>query len=231
MSADYPGTMRNHVEGSLGCHCAFFQGACGNLVPKSQIPDEMIVPYEHFPYGRKMAEFVLDCLRENMRPVQAGPIRMIQHEYVGIINHEDDHRVADAEAAREGFYDIPTPAERRARLNQYGFNSVLHANAVINRSRLDKTKEMELFAVGIGDISFATTPIEMFNSNGRYVKDNTPFEMTFMMAYSNGSYSYIPDEHAFGYDCYEHNTCNFVKGTGEDIASTHVKLLNQLKNS
>ena len=55
------------------------------------------------------------------------------------------------------------------------------------------------------------------------------YEMTFMLAYSNGSFSYIPDEKAFGYDCYEKNTCRYLKGTGEDIAATHVRLLNQLK--
>lgn len=231
MSADYPGVMRNHVEGSLGCHCAFFQGACGNLVPSSLIAEEMIVPYELFPYGRKLAEFIIECLQENMHSVSAGNIHIIQHQYVGVINHEDDHRVADAEAAREGFYEIDDPAERRARLNKYGFNSVLHANSVVNRSKLAKTENMELMAISIGDISFATTPIEMFNSNGRYVKDHTPFEMTFMMAYSNGSHSYIPDEKAFEYDCYEKNTCRFLKGTGEDIAKTHIELLNQLKNN
>lgn len=229
MSADYPGVMRNHVEGSLGCHCAFFQGACGNLVPSSRIPGEALVPYELFPYGTKLAEFVLECLQENMRPVNAGPIRVIQHGFVGEIDHKDDHRVAEAEAARAGFYEIKEPAERKARLDKYGFNSVLHANAVVNRSKFGPTQEMELMAVSVGDISFATTPIEMFNSNGRYIKDHTPFEMTFMMAYSNGSHSYIPDEKAFGYDCYEHNTCRFVNGTGEKIAETHVQLLNQLK--
>lgn len=229
MSADYPGVMRNHVEGSLGCHCAFFQGACGNLVPRSSIKGEMIVPYENYPYGRKLAEFVMECLQENMRSVNAGPIRIIQHQYVGTINHEDDHRVADAEAAREGFYEIEEPADRRARLDKYGFNSVLHASSVINRSRLDATRDMELMAIAVGDISFATTPFEMFNSHGRHIKDNTPFQMTFMLAYSNGSNSYIPDEKAFQYDCYEKNSCLFIPGTGEDIAQTHIKLLHQLK--
>ena len=130
---------------------------------------------------------------------------------------------------RNGFYEIQDVAERRARLQKYGFNSVLHANSVVNRSKFGATQTLELMDISIGDISFATTPIEMFNSNGRFVKDNTPYEMTFMLAYSNGSFSYIPDEKAFGYDCYEKNTCRYLKGTGEDIAATHVRLLNQLK--
>ena len=71
----------------------------------------------------------------------------------------------------------------------------------------------------------------MFNSHGRHIKDNSPFEITFMLAYSNGSHSYIPDRKAFEYDCYEKNTCRFIPGTGEEIAKTHVTLLNQLKES
>ena len=231
MSADYPAAMRNHLEGSLGCYSAFFQGACGNLVPSSRIEGEALAPYEKEPYGRKLAEFVMDCLNENMRPVEAGPIRVIQHQFVGTINHEDDHRVADAEAARAGYYEIEEPAERRAQLQRYGFNSVLHANSVVNRSKLAASEELELMAVAIGDISFATAPIEMFNSHGRHIKDNSPFEITFMLAYSNGSHSYIPDLKAFEYDCYEKNTCRFIPGTGEEIAQTHVTLLNQLKES
>lgn len=229
MSADYPCAMRNHLEGSLGCYSAFFQGACGNLVPSSRIEGEALAPYEKEPYGRKLAEFVMDCLNENMRPVEAGPIRVIQHTYVGIVNHEDDHRVADAEAARAGYYEIE-PEERRAQLKKYGFNSVLHANSVVNRSKLAASEELELMAVAIGDISFATAPIEMFNSHGRHIKDNSPFEITFMLAYSNGSHSYIPDLKAFEYDCYEKNTCRFIPGTGEEIAKTHVALLTQLKS-
>ena len=229
MSADYPAAMRNHLEGSLGCYSAFFQGACGNLVPASRIEGEALAPYEKEPYGRKLAEFVMDCLNENMRPVEAGPIRVIQHQFVGTVNHEDDHRVADAEAARAGYYEIEEPAERRAQLQKYGFNSVLHANSVVNRSKLAASEELELMAVAIGDISFATAPIEMFNSHGRHIKHNSPFEITFMLAYSNGSHSYIPDLKAFEYDCYEKNTCRFIPGTGEEIAQTHVTLLNQLK--
>jgi hypothetical protein len=230
MSADWPGVMRNHVEGSMGCHCAYFQGACGNLVPGSNIADEMIVERgNHLAYGRKMADFVIDCLGDNMRSVNAGPLHVSQYNYVAQVDHSDDHRVADAEAARNGYYDIKEPAERKAQLNKYGFNSVLHANSVVTRSKMGATQTLELMDISSGDISFATTPIEMFNSNGRFVKDNTPFEMTFMLAYSNGSYSYIPDAKAFEYDCYEKNTCRFIKGTGESIASTHITLLNLLK--
>lgn len=231
MSADYPGTMRTHVEMSLGCHCAFFQGACGNLVPSSQIKEEMVVEHDHVLYGHKLGDFVLECLDANMRRVNAGPLKNIQHTYTGQIDHSEDHRVPDAEKVTIGFYDIEDPKERTALLKQYGFNSYLHANQIRNRAALGATLDLELDVVCAGDIAFATAPYEMFNSNGRYVKDNSPFPLTFMMAYCNGSNSYIADEKAFGYDCYEVNSRRFPKGAAEEIASTHVALLNQLKEN
>ena len=53
--------------------------------------------------------------------------------------------------------------------------------------------------------------------------------MTFVLGYCNGAYSYIADEKAFGYDCYEVNTRRFPKGTAEAIAEAHVQLLQKLK--
>lgn len=230
MSADYPGALRNHLEGRTGCHCAFFQGACGNLIPFSPIKSDMIVPErDYILYGKTLAEKVIECMNENMHPAKGGRIQNISYIYSGQVDHSDDYRVPDAEKVVDGFYELKDPEEQKARLKKYGFNTVHHARQVINRYQLGQTLEMDLYAYRIGDISFATVPFEMFNSNGRYVKDNSPFMMTFMLAYSNGSNSYIADEKAFRYDCYEVNSRRYAKGVAEDIANKHIMLLNQLK--
>lgn len=229
MSSDFPGALRNHLEGLTGCHCAYFQGACGNLIPFSPIKTDMLVPERDYVlYGRTMAEHAVKCIEEDLKPAKAGPIRHIHHIFSGEVDHSDDHRVADAEKVLDGFYELDTDAQK-ARVAQYGFNSVHHARQAINRSLLGKTLEMDLYAYSIGDISFATTPFEMFNSNGRFVKTNTPFAITFMLAYSNGSNSYIADELAHRYDCYEVNSRRFKKGAAEEIAGKCVELLTQLK--
>jgi hypothetical protein len=88
---------------------------------------------------------------------------------------------------------------------------------------------MELNVLCAGDIAFATAPFEMFNSNGRYIKENSPFKMTFVLAYCNGFNSYLPDEKAFNYDCYEVNARRFPKGSAEEVAQTNVAMLKQLK--
>lgn len=229
MSSDFPGALRNHLEGLTGCHAAYFQGACGNLIPFSPIKTDLIVPErDYILYGRTMAEQAVKCMDEDMKPAKAGPIRNIHYIFSGEVDHDDDHRVPDAEKVVEHFYELDKDAQL-ALLRQYQFNTVHHARQTINRSLLGKTLEMDLYAYGIGDISFATTPFEMFNSNGRFVKDNTPFAITFMLAYSNGSNSYIADELAHRYDCYEVNSRRFKKGAAEEIAGKCVELLDQLK--
>jgi hypothetical protein len=69
----------------------------------------------------------------------------------------------------------------------------------------------------------------MFAANGAFVKDNAPFDATFMVGYTNGAHSYIADDQAFEYGCYEVDARNFVRGTGEKLASAFVELLGQLQ--
>jgi hypothetical protein len=127
-------------------------------------------------------------------------------------------------------YATDTVAASRL-VSQYGFDSYFHAHYMYQRSRYEAdTRDIEICAIRIGSIGFASAPYEMFHENGSQVKEGSPYEMTFMCAYSNGSHSYIPDEKAFGYDCYELNSCRFLKGTGEEIARTHIRLLSELKN-
>lgn len=228
MSADYSAPLRNHVEGTEGCHFVFFQGACGNLVPRSRIEEENIVENDHIAYGRHLAEEVLEGLKD-LRPVKGGPVRTKQMMYRGAVDHSDDPRVPDATVVCDNYYKLEDPKERLALRKKYGFNSIYHATQVINRSRLGAYIEMEIDALCAGDISFATAPYEMFCSNGKYIKDNTPFEMTFVMGYCNGSNAYIADKAAFAYDCYEVNSRRFYEGAAEDIVENHIRMLRELK--
>jgi hypothetical protein len=68
----------------------------------------------------------------------------------------------------------------------------------------------------------------MFCSNGQYVKEHSPFKQTFVLGYCNGSFSYLPDENAYGYDCYENNARRFSKGVSEDVAANLVQMLKEL---
>lgn len=231
MSADYVGAMRNHLEGSTGCHAAYYQGACGNLVPSSRIEGEQLVDTnDYLGYGRLLAEQVMNVL-ENMQPVKAGPVRNRHMMYKAAVDHSDDHLV---ELAKEGKAlwdanpDVPR-AERQQFLRDRGFSGHLHASHVIHRFNAEAYKEVELNALCAGDISFATAPYEMFCSNGMFIKENSPFAMTFVLGYCNGSFNYIVDKKGFEHLFYEVKCRRFPEGAAEALVEAHVEMLKEIK--
>ena len=71
----------------------------------------------------------------------------------------------------------------------------------------------------------------MLDTNGMEVKQGSPFKMTFMCAYTNGSNGYIPSTFAFSRGGYEVDTTYFVQGTGEALAQELVRLLSELHSA
>jgi len=92
----------------------------------------------------------------------------------------------------------------------------------------DKTTEMPLSVMTIGNVAIATAPFEMDHRNGITVKENSPFEMTLISAYTNGSYGYIPDKDAFPNGGYEVESSRFVPGTAELIEEKLLDMLEEM---
>ena len=113
---------------------------------------------------------------------------------------------------------------------QLGFSSVYHANAVIRRAKLEQTRDVELNAIAIGGFSFIAAPYEMFANHGVHIKENTPFDVTFVISCCNGANGYLPSTDAYDYGCYESHTGNFTRETGDQLAQEFVSMLKQLQN-
>ncbi len=75
------------------------------------------------------------------------------------------------------------------------------------------------YAFSIGDVAFTMHPYEMFDTNGKFVKDNSPFNITFVVTLANNSGGYIAAEWAYEYGGYEVEYVGYNKGTAEDLAS------------
>ncbi len=127
-------------------------------------------------------------------------------------------------------YPLDQRAEAQKVIKAAGFNSFLHAMGIARRARLEDTLSMELWALRAGDIGFISAPYEMFCSNGKYIKEHSPFKMTFVVSCSNESYDYMADDTAFNYDVYEVNTRRYGRGTAEKLAENFVEMLTELKN-
>lgn len=114
-----------------------------------------------------------------------------------------------------------------------GFMSPYEARAYVQRSKLADTQSLTMEALCIGDLSFAVAPYEMFSTSAREIKGNTPFEMTFIMAYANGSEGYIPTTEGYEYNdnvgCYEAYNSPWPKGAAEELSAGYLDLLKGLK--
>lgn len=93
----------------------------------------------------------------------------------------------------------------------------------------DKTTAMPLSVMTIGNVAIVTAPFEMDHRNGITVKENSPFEMTLISAYTNGSYGYIPDKDAWPNGGYEVESSRFVQGTAELIEEKLLAMLEDIR--
>ncbi len=88
-------------------------------------------------------------------------------------------------------------------------------------------ESLSLNALSIGDIAFASTPLEWHDTFGKFVREASPFKMTFVCGYSNGSHGYVPAAFCWENGGYEVKKCHFVRGTGEDIARQLIEMLRE----
>jgi hypothetical protein len=107
-------------------------------------------------------------------------------------------------------------------------NSPYHAGAIIRKSKLPLTGSFDIYAVSIGDVAFVTAPYEMFDTNGSYIKEHSPFEMTFVCTCANGSNSYFPSLLGWKNGGYSVDTTRYEMGTAEKVADKYVEMLKEL---
>ena len=93
---------------------------------------------------------------------------------------------------------------------------------------MDKEASFVIGAVSFGDVGFAWAPYEMFDTNGSFIKENSPFPVTFVAECANGGNGYFPSSLAWDNAGYEVDTCKYVKGTAEELADNYVAMLDQL---
>ena len=92
-------------------------------------------------------------------------------------------------------------------------------------------RKMEIGVACIGKLGFIMAPYEMFDTSGTIIRENSPFEMTFVLTQTNGANSYIPTQECWDYEgCYEVRVCHFQRGTAEHLVTEYGKLLNELYN-
>ena len=223
ISADFVGELRDTVEKETGMKVAYFSGAEGNLGRNTEIAAD-----DHglgvMAYGRKMGEYAIEALKD-LKPADNQGLKSTQIRYRVEINHQWDDRLEDAKEV----YDIFLKGSQNGatkRAKELGFSSYFHAKSVISRSKMGKYSSLEMNAFHVGDVGFVAGTYEMFSVAGTYIKENSPYDTTFIVTANMG---YIASLKAFEYMSYEASTCQFVPGTSEELAEQFVVLLKGLE--
>ena len=223
ISPSWIGPMRSKLEKDTGMDVAYFTGASGNQVMESQIPTE-----NHGYSWKKYGEALADCaysMLDKLEPVEGETIKTNRYIMDVDVDHSWDHMLEQAKEV----YDLWKKTDRPTGdvlAKTYNMSSVYHARAIISRASMDKTLQMEMNTFCIGDVGFTTGTYEMFSNSGLYVKENSPFETTFLIT---GNSSYIPADIAYTYRGYEADTGYYARGTAEALAEQYVQMLKTIK--
>ena len=228
LSADFPSPTRDHIEANSDCLVAYFTGAAGNQACSSRIEAHNTDAQKDYKiYGQVLGDYVLKAL-PNLQPANSGSIRMNRKTLSFKTNKEGMDRLAEAtetyNAYLKGGYPLSDPL-----VAKYGFVRVFEARSIVTHAALPDTTNMILYTMSLGDISFTFAPYEMFTDNGMYIKENTPFAMTFLVGYANSSLGYIPSKEGCEFRSYEVYDTRVELGSAEVLADEFLSMLSEMK--
>ena len=227
VSAETVGAMRDAFEAEFDVHSLHWQGAAGNLNSRSRIDGETRTK-DRKEYAQLMLGYAKPVF-ESMTKVNSGPIEVASYDYVAIIDHSRDH-LLDAARQVTDFYKAGNNAEACKPLaNELGLVGYHQAMRIVWNYENGKSFDAKLIAWSFGDVSGIVTEYELFDTAGMYIKENSPFEQTFIVGYAYpGTGSYIPDAAAYANGGYERDSCRYISGTSEEMCNIYLDLLNQM---
>lgn len=218
----YPGPFRDTLSLKTGCLTAYFTGADGNMNPSSRLEkDKHGLKWREL--GVELAQKAYELYKE-LQPVEGSGIAVTRRQYEAEIDHSWDHMVDIAKGVQEIFFaQGQVEASKEAR--KHGMTSCYQARAIISRSELGESQNLDLFAFRVGNIGFASCEYEMFSEAGLYIKENSPYAMTMILT---GNHGYIPSIGTFQYRSYEADTSMYTPGISERLAETLVDMLKEI---
>ena len=223
--SDAPGSIRYYIEKEAGMHVAYFIAAGGNQVPDSKIKSEKHgLDWEE--YGYALGEIIVNYLPQ-LQEVPSGEIRLKKQVFTATTNKDRVDELAQAKEAMSAY--SAGGNKYKDLVEKYNFSSIWEAQAIVKRADLGATTELPLNVLAFGNTSFIFAPYEMFAPTGMYIKEKSPYDMTFVVTCANGSFGYLPTDAAYDYGVYEGFVTRVVRGTAEDVADTFLEMLQQVK--
>lgn len=232
LSADFPYPARTYVEENADVHAAYFIAAAGDQTPGSKIAGE-ITNKNHFAYGEQLGEYVVQTLN-NMTVSQSKDITYHLEDYVAKRNKEgtDDpvrvQKASEIVALKQASGGSVT-ADVKAKISEYGFNSIYEASSLLSRNSAPATGSFPSGTMLLGDVGLVFFAGEMFGSQGRQLKDESPV-FTFIITCSEDDQGYFPNAKAKEENFYEFQITKYEMGTGEAVVERYCEILTCMKN-
>jgi hypothetical protein len=254
ITPDYPGMVRQIVEGATGATSLFLQGAAGNVHAVVDFVGDVAV-YRRLGaiLGHEAARVALGIRtvprRERfLRVMESGaPLGIYADEPAG--EPDGTLRVA-TQAVRLPLREYPPVADVVADARQraadlaavrgrVGEEELCVAVGLARRAGMlaDKARrfgghaevEAELHGIRLGDAALVGFAGEPFSELGAQVKARSPFPHTLFSGYTNDYLGYLPTAEAYPDGGYEVDTSPFRPGAGEALVEASLALLALLR--
>ena len=227
IGSDVVGLYRDALTAQKDCEVIYFTGASGNL---DTVDFEQTVTYVR--WGEKLAEYALSA-EDLYQPIATGKVQVKPVEYEAQVRPDGEDKELEAlvEQYKAGQIDRNALVDA-FKARDIKMTTVYPFSAIIHRIELGATNDIEICAISFGDAGFVVAPYEMFDTNGMFIKENSPFDMTIIATCATGSYHrYMPSEIAWRHGGYEVDCAIYVEGTAEALADQYVSMLTELYQS
>lgn len=230
LCADYIGPLRTAVEEQTKCLFAFFQGAAGNINPVSNLSNKYPKTLAGMTsYGQELARQIIPAI-STLTPMNGDDLDVVHATKTLTVRKDTGEMIMAAADYRR---IIEAGGSRVEAIAACGglIRGDSGSEWLPYRNSFDDTVDAEISAIRLGDVSFVVVPYEMFDDTGMDIRERSPFDITFILGYTNGRLFYIPSAACIEHGCYEWECGLFVPGTAELMADEYVNLLNQLSEA
>ncbi len=225
INADFVGPLRDKLEEETGGLVMYMQGACGNTNYSTRIVAEKPLKKDYYGVGYELARASVEALSK-AEPLDFSTLKLRTDTLTCVVNHTTDWKVDQArEVANE-----TDPDKQMELAAMYNMAPKYEPGIIIRRAGLPETEEMELATVAIGDLAMGFFPFEMFDTNGKQIRDASPYKMTFPCGYSLNYRGYMPSCSAVPHGGYEVFMCRYIAGTGESVALALLENFQKMKS-
>lgn len=224
VSADVVGEYRAAMEQATDAHVMYFSGAGGNINSTSRIKEEQVTK-DHKAWGAKLAEY---AQKIQLQPLETGAVKVTTQVFKGEVNHSLDAYAALCKDLYEQWDAGKIDADevkRRGEEAGIKLNSGQNARSISQRATMGKTYDFDIATVSFGEVAMVVAPFEMFDTIGVYIREGSPFGMTFIATLANGTVGYLPTRETFEYGSYETDSCRFSPGIAEEVADAFLAML------